>query len=83
MKPKYSSDVECVIRKTFDVLSERERRCYAAAEAVKLGHGGVRYLATVLGCDEKTIRRGVRELDQLVQLPPGRSRKKGGAGNAV
>lgn len=39
-------------------LGERERRLYAAAEAIKLGHGGVAYLCRVLDCDEKTIRRG-------------------------
>ena len=75
----YSPSTEAAMRRLFDALSERERRLYAAAEALKLGRGGVRYVARLLGCDPKTIRRGRRELAQEPSLPPGRSRKKGGA----
>ena len=71
--------VELVVRQLYDSLGERERRLYAAAEALKLGRGGLTYLARLLDCDEKTIRRGKRELDQPSPLPPGRSRKKGAA----
>jgi hypothetical protein len=67
------------MRDLFDSLTERDRRHYAAVEAAKLGRGGLAYLARVLGCDEKTIRRGRRELVQPILLPPGRSRKKGAA----
>ena len=79
MKQRYSLAVETSMQALFDSLSERERRRYAAVEAVKLGHGGIRYLATVFGCDEKTIRRGIRELEEGSPLPAGRSRKKGAA----
>jgi hypothetical protein len=79
MKAKYSLAVEQTMRQLFQSLAERERRHYAAVEAAKLGHGGIRYLAAVLGCDEKTIRRGIKELDNPSDLLPGRSRKKGGA----
>ena len=74
----YSPEVEQSMRSLFESLSERERRHYAAVEAPKLGRGGLRYLAQVLDCDEKTIRRGRRDLANPVKLPPGRSRKKGG-----
>jgi hypothetical protein len=77
MKGRYQPEVEAAMRYFFDSLPERQRRRYAAVEAVKLGHGGIRYLAGVLDCDEKTIRRGKRELLQPVPLPQGRSRKKG------
>jgi len=76
----YAQETVEAMRCLFDSLSERERRHYAAVEAAKFGHGGVRYLAQVFGCDEKTIRRGVRELAAPSKLPPGRSRKKGVAG---
>jgi hypothetical protein len=66
----------------FDSLPEQQRRRYAAVEAVKLGHGAVRYLARLLDCDEKTIRRGKRELLEPVSLPLGRSRKKGAGGTS-
>lgn len=77
MKPRYSPEVEQAMRLLYRSLGERERRLYAAAEAIKLGRGGVLYLSRLLDCDEKTIRRGRRELSETPQLPPGRSRKKG------
>ncbi len=82
MEGKYPPHVEEVMRTLFRSLSERERRLYAAVEAAKLGRGGLAYLARMLGCDEKTIRRGKRELAQPpADLgPPGRSRKKGAGG---
>jgi hypothetical protein len=83
MTVPYACEIEAAMRQVFQSLGERERRLYAAVEAVKLGHGGVTYLARVLGCDEKTIRRGKRELEEPSPLPPGRSRQKGAAGNAV
>jgi hypothetical protein len=71
------------MRRFFRSLSERERRHYAAIEAAKLGRGGVAYLANVFNCDEKTIRRGRREMARppgASPLAPGRARKKGAAG---
>ena len=46
----------------YDSLSEKDRRRYAAIEVAKLGYGGVEYIASVLGCDPKTIRQGQHEL---------------------
>ena len=80
MEAKYPPEVEEAMRGLFESLSERQRRHYAAVEAAKLGHGGIAYVATLFGCDEKTIRRGQRELVLPAALPPGRSRKKGVAG---
>ena len=40
----------------FQTLSEKDRRRYAAMEAVKLGHGGIAYMADVLGCSRRTIQ---------------------------
>ena len=62
MEGKYQPEVEAAMRAFFDALPEHQPRQYAAVEAVKLGHGAVRYLARVLECDEKTIRRGKREM---------------------
>ena len=71
------------MRRVFHSLSERDRRLYAAAEALKLGRGGLLYLSRLFGCDPKTIRRGLGELEQESSLPPGRSRKKGAADKRV
>jgi len=80
MEGRYPPEVEQVMRGLFESLPGRQRRRYAAVEAVKLGRGGLAYLAGVLGCDEKTIRKGKSELLEPAALPPGRSRKKGGGG---
>ncbi len=79
MSIPYAPEVERAMCRVFESLGERERRLYAAAEAVKLGRGGLAYLASLFACDEKTIRRGREELADGVSLPPGRSRKKGAA----
>jgi hypothetical protein len=60
-------------------LGERERRWAAALEAQRLGHGGTRLVSQISGLDEKTIRRGRRELAEgLDAFPTWRSRAKGG-----
>lgn len=72
----YSPDVERMMRRLYGSLSESARRRYAAVEAAKLGHGGTEYIAALLDCDPKTIRRGLLELEQAEPLPEG-DRKKG------
>lgn len=64
-------------------LSEKDRRRFAAIEASQRGHGGITYIASVLGCSTRTIERGIAELDQLTNDPaagrvrrPGAGRKK-------
>jgi len=79
MFANYPLDVEHTMQRVFRSLAERDRRLYAAVEAYKLGRGGIAYIAQLFGCDRKTIRRGLHELEQPLSLPPGRSRKKGGA----
>jgi hypothetical protein len=66
------------MRSFYRSLRENDRRVYAAVEAAKLGHGGVEYIAAVLGIDPKTIRRGQRDLEDLPDRPGPRVRKPGG-----
>jgi hypothetical protein len=65
------------MKRFFGWLSEKDRRRYAAVEAAKLGHGGVEYIAQVLACDPKTIRQGLRDLEEEEDAAAGRIRKKG------
>src|SRR5215831_21382278 len=74
----YSAEIEQKMQRFFGWLSEKDRRRYAAVEAAKLGHGGVEYIARVLGCDPQTIRQGLRDLEeaedaaaQAAPHPPG------------
>lgn len=73
----YPSEVETRMKTLYESLNERDRRRYAAIEADKLGHGGQTYIVQLLGCDYKTLGRGLRELDDPPDLPAGRIRKKG------
>jgi hypothetical protein len=73
----YATGVERLMKRLFDSLKESDRRRYAAIEAAKLGHGGVEYISTLLGCDPKTIRQGLAELEGEAELDTGRSRKRG------
>ena len=67
------------MRAFWETLSERDRRRFAALEAARLGHGGIEYVAEVLGCSTRTIERGAKELDQLPYDPAaGRVRRPGG-----
>jgi hypothetical protein len=74
---KYSEDVERKMKQLFGWLSEKDRRRYAAVEALKLGHGGVEYMAQLFQCDPKTIRQGMQDLDQPQDPVADRVRKKG------
>ena len=73
----YAAEVERLMTRLFDSLKESDRRRYAAIEAIKLGYGGVEYISTLLGCDPKTIRQGLSELEGDAELDTGRSRKRG------
>jgi hypothetical protein len=60
-------------------LDEQQRRWYAAVEADKLGHGGIRLLSQITGLDEKTIARGQQEMaEKLNTCPTDRVRQPGG-----
>jgi hypothetical protein len=74
----YPADVEAKMKRLYGWLSEKDRRRYAAVEATKLGHGGVEYVSRLLGCDPKTIRQGLDDLQAPEDPAADRVRKKGG-----
>ena len=76
MQP-YTVSIERAMKRFYQSLSEKDRRRYAAVEVAKLGHGGVEYVARVLGCDPKTIQHGREELEQAEDPAVDRVRKKG------
>ena len=80
---RFDETTERQMRNFFETLSEKDQRRYAAIEARQLGHGGMGYVAEVLGCSTRTISRGMTELEQLPHDPaagrvrrPGAGRKK-------
>lgn len=59
-------------------LDERARRRWAAAEARSLGWGGISAVAMATGMSDRTIRNGIRELDDPNAAPIDRQRREGG-----
>ncbi len=75
---RYSREVETRMRLLFDSLSEKDRRRYAAIEALKLGHGGVSYLGKLFDIHRDTIRQGMEDIEELPNDPAeDRIRKRG------
>ena len=62
------------------IFNERQARLYAAEKALALGHGGITLVAQVVGLSERTIRRGIRELQggSLGGMPESARRPGGG-----
>jgi hypothetical protein len=78
MQTPYTVVIEQQMQRYYTSLSERDRRRYAAIEAVKLGHGGISYISRVLSCDYRTIKLGMQELRDETALPQPRIRRPGG-----
>ncbi len=64
-KQFYDSETEKIMRRFYDGLNEKDGRLYAGLEALKIGHGGRNYIATILGCSRHTVSRGAREVAGL------------------
>ena len=61
----YDSTIEQEMLKFYNTLSEKDKRRYAAIEVMKLGHGGIAYIAQLLRCSRKTITQGIKDLESL------------------
>ncbi len=83
MQTSYPVAIEQQMRRYYTSLSERDRRRYAAIEAVKLGHGGISYIGRVLTCDYRTIKSGMQELSDETALHETHIRRSGGGGKTA
>ena len=80
MISEYILIVEVQIR-FYSNLKERERRHYAALEALKLGHGGKRYISLLFNIHPKTLKRAIDELitpELFAPLSTEKQRRSGG-----
>jgi hypothetical protein len=59
----YRRSVEERMQTFYESLSEKDKRRYAAIETLKLPHGGQTYISELLGCDPKTIKQGLLDLE--------------------
>ena len=66
-----------------DDLDERGRRRWAAVEARALGRGGITTVALATGLSDRTIRTGLKELDDPDALAGHRQRRSGGGGQQL
>jgi hypothetical protein len=74
-------DAEAAIKERYrlvgPLLDERQRRRFAASEARTFGRGGIAAAARACEIAENTVRRGLAELDDPLQLAAGRVRAAG------
>ena len=61
----YEATIGQEMLKFYNSLSEKDKRRYAAVEALKLGHGGIAYIAHLLRCSRKTVTQGIKDLESL------------------
>jgi len=78
----FRDELKAAIILFYSLLNEKQRRLYAGLESFKLGHGGDKKIANLLGLDSHTIAKGRRELlSGYVQTKS--VRKKGGGRKPV
>ena len=75
----YDEPIEQAMKDYFETLSEKGRRRYAGVEALKLGHGGIKYVADLFGIRRQTVRKGMKEASNMsaAEKENKRIRKKG------
>jgi transposase len=73
--------MEEIIARKFQTLkhewNERQRRLWAASEAICLGRGGVSVVARATGLSRPTINKGIKELKTGERLAENRVRREG------
>ncbi len=74
----YPAEIETQMQRYYQSLSEKDRRRYAAIEAVKLGYGGQAYIRRLFGCHHETLALGMAELEDETALKQERIRREGG-----
>ncbi len=74
----YSKEIELKMTKFYGSLREIDKRRFAGLESEKLGWGGKSYIHVLLGCDYKTINKGIDDLNPETVEYTERSRKPGG-----
>lgn len=68
----YSLEMERMMQVFYQSLSEKDRRRYAAIEALKVGYGGISYIQRLFNLNFRTIKRGIEDLESneaMIQSP--------------
>lgn len=80
--PVVPDELHAAIILFYSLLDERQRRLYAALESLKIGHGGDRRIAELLGIDAGTVARGRLQL-LAGEVERERGRRPGGGRHPV
>ena len=59
---RYSKIIEADMVYVYSLMDKKSQRHYAVIEDMKLGHGGINYIAGLFGISEKTVSRGIEEV---------------------
>ena len=79
----YTKEQERMMLRLYVSLDEAGKRRYAAIEALKLGHGGKKYIKELLGISYDSLCKGQKELEGESELKAGgRIRQVGGGRRA-
>ncbi|MFT5915066.1 MAG: hypothetical protein ACI81T_001564 [Bacteroidia bacterium] len=81
MLNKYPPEIERQMQDFYSSLKERDQRHYAAVEAMKLDHGGKKYIQDLFNIHQKTLKRAIDELidpEIFATLPTENQRRPGG-----
>ena len=62
---KYDLKIEEKMKLFYDNLSEKDKRYYAAVEAMKLGHGGISILQTYSNVHAKRLPKDSRNWKKI------------------
>lgn len=77
-KTDFNYDIEKYILLFYNNLSEKDKRLFAAIEAMKIGYYGVKEISKKLNIHNHTIRAGQKELLSEKLIPAYQIRRKGG-----
>jgi len=81
--PGYDDAHEETMRLYARSLPEDHRRRYAALEALKIGYGGIAYVARVLGMSRRTLYTGIQELESMGEGDPQDPQRPSGEAHRV
>ncbi len=77
-------DIQVKYSQLKDVLGEKQKRLWAASEAIRLGHGGISIVHRATGLSRQTIHMGLKELEEgIVPEEASRIRKSGGGRKSI
>ncbi len=79
----YDPETEKQMQRFYNSLSEKDKRRYAAVEALRLRHGGKKYICNLFNCDIKTLMQGIDDLNNDDAMKLNRIRRKGGGRKSV